>query len=211
MTPEHDGPGCYIEDTLLLKFLITRYTEMLRTDEPRLDPVWGGLAMAALHQNKELRYAFETLISSGSYTVAQVLTSSLDLFVAELDRLEATDAADYVPKMIARRPLGRRTERKFLFWSWGEGRKMKREKDFRFYPVWELISRLGLNADEYINEFEKRCLFSESPTETRLDDGLEIIKSAIFRRSLDDAIFSEQPILGRTCSKSALIDKEIQA
>ena len=207
MTPDHDGSRCYIEDTLLLRFLITRYNEMIGKDEPRLDPVWKGLGLAALHQNKELKYAFETLLSS-SYTAQEVLTTSIDLFLTELHGLEATDAADYVPKEIARRPLGRRTERKFLFWSWGEGRKMKREKDFRFYPVWELISRLGLNADEYINEFEKRCLLSESPTETKLDDGLEIIKTAIFRRSIGDAIFSEQLILGGTCSKSALIDKD---
>ena len=84
---------------------------------------------------------------------------------------------------------------------------MKREQDLRFYPVWELVSRLGLNADEYINEFEKRCLFSESPTETRLDDGLEIVKTAIFRRSIADALFRQDLRETGTTPK----DKEIQA
>ncbi len=205
MDPDRDNPRCYVEDTLLLRFLITRYNEMIGKDEPRLDPVWKGLGLAALHQNKELKYAFETLLSS-SYTAQEVLTSSIDLFLTELHGLEATDAADYVPKKIARRPLSRRTKRKFLFWSWGEGRKMKRERDFRFYPVWELVSCLGLNADEYIKEFEKRCRFSQSSLENRLDDGLEIIKTAIFRRSIADTLFRQDLRQTGTTPK----DKEIQ-
>lgn len=211
MIPDHDSSEYYVKDTLLLKFLITRHSEMLRTDEPKIDPVWKGLGMAALHQNKELQNAFKSLISCGSYRVGEVLTSSVDLFMAELDRLEATDAADYVPKKIARHPLTPKTARQFLFWCWREGRKMRRERDVRFYPIWEVLAYLALTSDEYVEEFERRCLFSESPTETRLDDGLEIVKTAIFRRSLDDAFFSEQLILGRTCSKSAPKDKEVQA
>lgn len=192
-----DSLGYYIEDTLLLRFLITRYTDMLQIKEPKLVPVWAGLGMVALRQNLELKYAFETLLSS-SYTAQEVLTSSIDLFLTELHGLEATDADDYVPRKIARRPLRERTARKFLLWSWREGRKLKEERDFRFYPIWELISRLGLNADEYINEFERRCRFSQSSLETRLDDGLEIVKTAIFKRSLNDAIFSDQLIPART-------------
>lgn len=207
MDPDRDNPRYYVEDTLLLKFLITRHSEMLRTDEPRLDPVWKGLGMAALRQNKELKYAFETLLSS-SYTAQEVLASSVDLFLAELHRLEATDADDYVSKKIERRPLTLKTARQFLFWCWREGRKMKDGQDFRFYPVWEVVSWLGLTSNDYVEEFERRCRFSQSSLKKRLDDGLEIIKTAIFKRSLDDAFFSEQLILGRTCSKSAPIDKE---
>jgi hypothetical protein len=190
MTPDHDSSH-YIEDTLLLKFLITRYTEMLEIKEPSLVPVWSGLGLVALHQNKELRNAFETLVSPDLYTPQEALISSIDLFWAEMQRVEATDTTEYVPKKIERPPLSRKTGRRFLFWSWAEGRKMSKEKDFRFYPVWELVSWLGLNADEYINEFEKRCRFSQSSLEKRLDDGLEIIKAAIFKRSIADAFFSE--------------------
>ena len=45
MNSDHDSSQYYIEDTLLLKFLIIRFSEMLRSDEPRLDPVWAGLGM----------------------------------------------------------------------------------------------------------------------------------------------------------------------
>ena len=206
MTPDQDSSEYYIEDTLLLKFLIARYTEMLRTDEPKLDPVWKGLGLAALHQNKELKYAFETLLSS-SYTTEQVLTSSLDLFLAELLRLESADATDYVEKEIKRPSMSPKTARKFLFWSWGEGRKMKREKDLRFYSVWEVLAYLALTSDEYVEEFERRCRVSQSSLETRLDDGLEIVKTAIFRRSIADALFRQD--LSKTVTTPK--DKEIQA
>jgi hypothetical protein len=208
MIPDQDSPGYYIEDTLLLRFLIVRYTEMLEREKPNLVPVWAGLGMAALHQNKELQNAFKTLISCGSYTDGEVLTSSMDLFLAELKRLEMAESTDYVDKRIERRPLTPKTARKFLFWSWSEGRKMRRERDFRFYPIWEVLAYLALTSDEYVEEFERRCRFSQSSLKKRLDDGLEIVKTAIFRRSLDDAFFSKQLILGRTCSKSAPIDKE---
>jgi hypothetical protein len=66
---------------------------------------------------------------------------------------------------------------------------MKKEQDFRFYPVWEVASWLGLNSDEYIKAFEERCRFSEAPTEKKLEDGLEIIKAAIFRRRIDSTSF----------------------
>ena len=41
MDPDQDCSPYCIEDTLLLKFLITRFTEMLGMDEPRLVPVCG--------------------------------------------------------------------------------------------------------------------------------------------------------------------------
>jgi hypothetical protein len=191
MNADQDNSRYYIEDTLLLKFLITRFTEMLQIETPNLIQIWGGLGMAALHQNRELAPAFQTLISSDSYTVKEILTSSVDLFLVELARLEVTDATDYVPKKIERRPLTQKTTRKSLFWSWSEGRKMKKEKDFRFYGVWELLSWLALTSDEYLTAFEERCRFAESPTEEKIKAGLNVVKAAIFRRGIDDSFYQQ--------------------
>ena len=192
MNRDQDGSRHYIEDTLLLKFLIARYAEMLGTDEQRLDPVWAGLGMVALHQNMEMEGAFNILISSTSYTAEEVLTSSIDLFLAELIRLEAVDTTDYLRKPVERRPLSPRTARKFLFWSWGEGRKMSEGPGiFRFYSIWELVSWLGLTSDGYIKEFEERCRFSAFPVEVKLEDGLEIVKAALFKRPIDIASFQQ--------------------
>jgi len=189
MDADHDSSQYYVEDILLLHFLITRFTEMLGTDKLRLVPVWAGLGLVALHQNKELERAFTILISSDSYTVEEVLTTSVDLFWVELQRLETTDNADYSEKKIERRPMSPRTVRKFLFWSWSEGRKMSKEKDFRFYAVWELISWLTLTSDEYIKAFDETCRFSESPVEEKLRDGLDVVKAAIFGRRLENNSF----------------------
>jgi len=205
MTPEHDRPGCYIEDTLLLKYLITRHSEMIGEDEPNLVPVWAGLGLVALHQNRELESAFQTLLSS-SYTAEEVLRSSIDLFLAELNRLDAVDTTDYLRKPVEHRPLSPRTARKFLFWSWREGRKMKREQDFRFYSVWEVVSWLGLSSDEYIQAFEERCRFSESPVQEKLEEGLQIVKAAIFRRKIDNNSFLQDMLKTGTTP----IDEETQ-
>jgi len=198
MHSDQDSSHYYIEDTLLLHCLITRFTEMLGTEEPNLVPVWPGLGMVALHQNKELENAFKTLISSDSYTVEETLTSSVDLFLAELDRLESADAADYMGKAVECRPLSRWTTRKFLFWSWGEGRKMKREGDFRFYSVWEVVSWLAMTSDEYIKAFEERCRFSESPTEEKIKAGLNVVKAAIFKRPVDATLFEHHMLKSGT-------------
>jgi len=188
------GSRHYIEDTLLLKFLIARYSEMLGTDEQRLDPVWAGLGMVALHQNVEMESAFNILISTDSFTVEEVLRSSIDLFLAELDRLEKVDTTDWLERRVERRSLTPRTARKFLFWSWREGRKMSltTDRDFRFYSIWELVSWLGLTSDEYIKEFEEKCRSSKLPKEKRLEEGLEVIKAAIFPRRIDNTSF--QPL-----------------
>ena len=194
MDPDQDCPPYCIEDTLLLKFLITRFTEMLGMDEPRLVPVWTGLGMVALHQNRELENAFDILISSKSYTAEEILTSSIDLFLAELIRLEALDTTDYLRKPVERRPLSPRTARKFLFWSWGEGRKMKRDQDLRFYLVWELVSWLALSSDEYIKAFEEKCRFLESSTEKKIEEGLEVVKAAMFKRPIENTSFQPDPL-----------------
>lgn len=207
MNPEDDSSQYYIEDTLLLRYLITRFTEMLGSDEPKLDPIWAGLGLTGLHQNRDLESAFNILISSDSYTVEDVLNISIDLFVVELQRLETTakDTAHYVEKEIQRRPLTPRTARKFLFWSWREGRKMSKAQDFRFYPIWEVVSRLALNSEEYIKAFEQRCRFSTFPQEMKIYQGLPIIKAAIFRRRIDNGFFYP------TCSRpEPHNDKETQ-
>ena len=194
MNTDQDGPPYCIEDTLLLKFLITRFTEMLGMDEPRLVPVWEGLGMVALHQNRELEHAFKTLISSDSYTAEEILTSSIDLFLAELIRLGAIDTTDYPGKKVELRPMSPGTARKFLYWSWGEGRKMVKEQCFEFYSIWELVSWLGLTSDEYIKEFEERCRFSAFPVGVKLEEGLEVVKAAIFNRPIENTSFQPDPL-----------------
>jgi hypothetical protein len=180
-----------IEDTLLLQFLIARYAEMLQQAEPNLVPVWAGLGLVALHKNGELRNAFKILIESDSYTIEEVLTSSIDLFLAELHRLESADTIDCAEKNIERRPLTQRTARRFLIWCWGEGRKMKREQEFTFYAVWELLSWLAFTSDKYLSGFEEMCRFSDDPIEVRLRGGLEVIKAAIFRRDIGSTSFEQ--------------------
>jgi|SRR5271157_2457997 len=179
MNPDHDSSLYYIEDTHLLKFLIKRYAEMLQMEQPRLVSVWAGLGLVGLYQNTELRNAFKTLICSDSFTEEEVLTSSLDLFLAELNRLEAADSPDYLEKQIERQPMSPKTARKLLFWCWCEGRKMSKEGNFEFYPVWELISWLGMESDEEIREFEEKCRFSESEPEEKLEQGLDVVKQAL--------------------------------
>ncbi|MGO9566622.1 MAG: hypothetical protein ACLP5H_03675 [Desulfomonilaceae bacterium] len=183
MTPDQDCSSYCIDDTLLLRFLIVRFTDMLGSDIQRLDPVWQGLGMVALHQNKELKSAFQTLISSDSYTYQEVLTCSINLFLVELNRLQAVDStAEFPPKKIERRPLSPKTARGFLRWCWREGRKLERQRSFEFYPVWALILWLALQSDEEIQEFDEKCRFSSVPLEEKIDEGLNIIKEAIFKR-----------------------------
>ena len=198
MNPDDERSQYYIEDTLLLKFLITRYTEMLGSEKSRLDPVWAGLGLTGLHQNRELESAFKILISSDSYSIEDVLNMSIGLFFVELQRLEATESAHYVEKKVERRPMTRRTARKFLFWSWREGRKMFKERDFRFYPIWEVVSWRTLNADEYIKGFEQRCLFSEAQADRKIHEGLEVIKAAIFKGRIDVPSFESYMHNGAT-------------
>ena len=66
---------------------------------------------------------------------------------------------------------------------------MVKEQVFEFYLVWELVSWLGLSSDEYIKEFEERCRFSAFPVEVKLEEGLEVIKAAIFKRPVGDTFF----------------------
>ena len=181
----------YIEDTLLLKFLIKRYAEMGQSDKPNISPVWKGLGLVGLCQNRELSNAFKTLISSDSYTVAEALESSIDLFLGELNRLEAADAPDYVDKKSVPRPTGQRHARKLLYWSWRENIRMRREKDFEFYPIWELISWRAMEFDEGLAEFQEKCLFSESPPEVKLQNGVDIVRTAL-RRAMGNRRFSFQ-------------------
>ena len=78
------------------------------------------------------------------------------------------------------------------------------DKDFRFYPIWELVSWLGLTSDEHIKTFEERCRFSASPIEKKIEEGLEVIKAAIFKRRIDSPSFQ----LDMLSTGAPRIDKE---
>lgn len=64
---------------------------------------------------------------------------------------------------------------------------MSKEKDFRFYPIWVVVSWLGMTSDEYVEELDSQCRFSEKPVEEKLKEGLDIVKCAIFRQRRDRA------------------------
>ncbi len=115
MTPTEGASPYYIEDRLLLRFLIKRYTEMGQTNNPNLSPVWRGLGLVGLHKNGELKNAFEILISSESYTVKEVLETSLDLFMAELSRLQGANTYYECPEKPKSRPFNTRKTSKLLY------------------------------------------------------------------------------------------------
>jgi hypothetical protein len=188
MDADQDLSQLCIEDTLLLRFLITRYDEILLSDEPKLDPVWAALGLAALHKNGEWRSALEVMAFSDSYTTREVLEASIDIFAAELFRLQDVNTYYDCPEKPKNGQVRSRNRRKLLFWSWREGRKMGTKRYFEYYPIWELVSWLAL-YDEYLKEFEKKCRFSSFPPEEKLEEGLQIVKAAIFRRKIDNNSF----------------------
>ena len=71
---------------------------------------------------------------------------------------------------------------------------MVEEQVFEFYSIWELVSWLGLSSDEYIKAFEENCLFSESSTEKKIEEGLEVVKAAIFNRPIENTSFQPDPL-----------------
>jgi hypothetical protein len=182
------SPTCCIEDTLLLEFCITRYDEILKGDQPRIGEVWTGLGLVALHQNKELLTAYKHLISSDSYMVKEILITSIDLFLSELHRLRSVEPSEYVAKEIQRTPLSRRVATKFRLWAWREGGNMTIEQGFlKFYPIWELVSWLGLGPYEQLRDFESNVMFSDLPLLERLERGLDIVVDSFKRRrSIDE-------------------------
>ena len=74
----------------------------------------------------------------------------------------------------------------------------------------QILSRLGASflagtdSDEYLKEFEKKCRFSSFPPEEKLEEGLQIVKAAIFRRKIGNTSF--QPDMLKTGTTP--IDKE---
>jgi len=57
----------------------------------------------------------------------------------------------------------------------------------KYYAVWQVVSWIAVNSctsPEYREEFDLICRYSTFPFETRLEYGLEIIKSAIFHRGM---------------------------
>ena len=71
---------------------------------------------------------------------------------------------------------------------------MVEEQVFEFYSIWELVSWLGLSSDEYIKAFEEKCRFSESSTEKKIEEGLEVVKAAIFKRPIENTSFQPDPL-----------------
>ncbi len=70
---------------------------------------------------------------------------------------------------------------------------MRKEEDFEFYPIWELISWRAMEFDEQLREFEEKCLFSESPDAEKLEHGLDIVRTAL-RRAMSNRSSSFQNI-----------------
>jgi hypothetical protein len=182
---EPEGP--VIEPSLILKFLIKRFNEVLASGHSKVPFLLQGLALAGLAGEEELVANYKGVLSSPHLPPIEIIRRAVEIFQLALK----ADPDSHCPQ----RPADDDEEdhepdekycRQIMMNAIREGRQMLEEGDdcFPYVQVFVMLGWIALSRDPLRQvEFEAACnSFADDP-QGLLKAGMEILKDAFFRRN----------------------------
>jgi hypothetical protein len=183
---ESEGPEVAASE--ILEFLIQRFNETLRNDNPRVPLVLKGLGLVALSPVEELLANYRGLLSSPYLPPLEILRRCVEIFQ---EALQCDPASfQYSRGQYEDDPrLDEKASRHVMMVALREGKQMLEENDVRFVKIFEMLGWISLQNDpEWLAEFEQvRKRFANDP-EGLIEAGREILRDAVFRSRPSDRV-----------------------
>ncbi|MGO9570402.1 MAG: hypothetical protein ACLP5H_22955 [Desulfomonilaceae bacterium] len=179
---EPEGPE--LQSSLLLQFLIKRFSEALSSDSPKVPFLLQGMGLAGLGGDEELLLNYKGLLASSILPPKEIIRRSVELFQVALARDPDTSSfQDSREQTEEDRPLNEKASRHVMMVALREAKIMIEQSDYRHSKIVEMLGWIGLQIDpEWLAEFEQvRSSFADDPEEM-IERGRDILRDALFRR-----------------------------
>jgi hypothetical protein len=174
-----DGPE--IEPTLLLKYLIKRYGELLESDHPRIPFVLGGLSLSGVAHDKESEAELQRALYPTTYPDHALLNRCKDVLTRTLDRTKQEQTPRHSGDDRGLPSLDERACRQMLISALREGKKMVAAEDYEFAQIIRILGWISLQCyPKRLTEFEDAWL--EQAPEQATRRAVEVLRSAFSRR-----------------------------
>jgi len=175
-----DGPE--IEPTLLLRYLIGRYDELLQTDNPRIPFVLGGLSLSGVAHDEESQAELQRILYPTTYPDHALLNRCKDVFLRTLDRTKEGQTRERSGDDGRLPSLDERTCRQILLTALREGRRMIADDSYEYAKVVESTGWIALQCyPRRLAEFEDAWL--EQDPRDAIRRSVEVLRTAFSRRN----------------------------
>jgi hypothetical protein len=179
---EPEGP--VIEPSLILKFLIKRFNEVLASGHSKVPFLLQGLGLVGLAGDEESLANYKGMLSSPHFPPIEIIRRAVEIFQIAL-KADPDNASSERPREQTEdgHALDEKASRHVMMVALREGRQMLQEHDVRFVRIFEMLGWISLQGDpEWLAEFEQvRSSFPGDP-EGLIEAGRDILREALFRR-----------------------------
>jgi len=175
-----DGPE--LEPTLLLRYLIQRYDELLESDNPRINLTLGGLSLSGVAHDGESEAELQRILYPATHPDHDVLNRCKDIFLRTLDRTkpEQTPRLGHGGRLPS---LDERTCRQILVTALREGKRMIADENYEYAKIIESIGWIALRCyPRRLKEFENAWKTSQDDLGGATRRAVEILRTAFRRR-----------------------------
>jgi hypothetical protein len=167
-----DGPE--VEPTLLLRFLIKRYDELLETANPRMSLVFQGLSLAGVAHDEK---GYEEL-SSILFPASQVQRCN-EILKETLARTKPGQSPPQSGNNRGLPSLDERAYRQFLMSALREGKRMIAEKNYEFAKVLGSLGWIALQCyPRRLAEFQAAWDSFEEDPATAIENVVDVLRTA---------------------------------
>jgi len=190
----HYGPeGPEMENTLMLRYLLKRYDEMLESDDPKISTIFGAISVASVGLDKESETELRRILFPLFYPDHALLQRCRDILLQTLERIEAEELPERLPSSADDLYLDERDCRKVLVMALREGKRMISEDNFEFAKVLESIGWIALQRyPRRLNEFGEAWKSCQDDPKEATEKAVKILRSAFIRRDEEELSFPSQ-------------------
>ena len=180
---ESGGPE--IQPSVILKFMIKRWTEIAQTDHPKVPLVLQGLALSGLAGDVRLFNEYENTLSSTHLDPGEMIRRAVEIFHRALEGDPDNRPSQQPPPQEAERDSRPNVMiwKRVLMTALREGKIMEEQSDYRFVQVFEVLAWIGLAYDsERLAQFEEVRTSLKDDPEEMVKRARDILRDALFRR-----------------------------
>ena len=176
-----DGPE--IEPTLLLRYLVKRYDDLLESDHPRINLTLGGLSLTGVARDEEAEKELNYLLYPASHPDHTLLTRCKEIFLRTLDRTKEGQTPRLSGDDRGLPSLDERTCRQILLTALREGKRMIADDNYEYAKIIESIGWIALRCyPRRLKEFEDAWKTSQGDLGGATRRAVEILRTAFRQR-----------------------------
>jgi hypothetical protein len=184
-----DGPE--IEPTLLLRFLIQRYDDLLESDHPRIPFILGGLSLSGVAHDEESEAELRRILYPTTHPDHALLNRCKDIFIRTLARTKE----EPTPRLSGddgRLPsLDERASRQVLISALREGKRVIAAEKYEFAQIIRSLGWMALQCyPRRLAEFEDA--WREKDLATATQRAVEVLRTAFRQRDRKLSISSSR-------------------